>query len=29
MGSAGVLKSTDAGATWTVKGANVFGPYLP
>ena len=25
MGSQGVLKSTDAGATWTVLGANVFG----
>jgi hypothetical protein len=28
MGSQGILKSTDAGATWTVKGANVFGPAL-
>jgi hypothetical protein len=26
MGSQGILKSTDAGATWTVLGANVFGP---
>src|SRR5436309_5018983 len=25
MGSQGILKSTDAGATWTVLGANVFG----
>jgi hypothetical protein len=25
MGSQGVLKSTDGGATWTVKGADVFG----
>lgn len=25
MGSQGILKSTDGGATWTVKGANVFG----
>ena len=29
MGSAGVLKSTDAGATWTVKGADVFTPLYP
>src|SRR5688572_11792378 len=29
MGSQGILKSTDAGATWTVKGADVFGPGLP
>jgi len=28
MGSQGVLKSTNAGATWTVLGANVFGPAL-
>jgi hypothetical protein len=27
FGSAGVLKSTDNGATWSVKGADVFGPY--
>ena len=28
MGSQGILKSTDAGATWTVLGADVFGmPY--
>src|SRR5882724_8802115 len=26
MGSQGILKSTDAGATWTVLGADVFGP---
>ncbi len=26
MGSQGILKSTDAGATWTVLGAEVFGP---
>ena len=25
MGSQGILKSTDAGATWTLLGANVFG----
>src|SRR5207244_13537680 len=25
MGSQGILKSMDAGATWTVLGANVFG----
>ena len=25
MGSQGILKSTDAGSTWTVLGANVFG----
>ncbi|MDQ3930881.1 MAG: hypothetical protein M3328_17260, partial [Chloroflexota bacterium] len=29
MGSIGVLKSTDAGSTWAVKGANVFTPYYP
>ena len=29
MGSQGILKSTDAGATWTLLGANVFGPGLP
>jgi hypothetical protein len=29
MGSAGVLKSTDAGATWTVQGANIFNPIYP
>ena len=29
MGSQGILKSTDAGATWTVLGASVFGPDLP
>lgn len=28
MGSQGILKSTDAGATWTLLGANVFGPSL-
>jgi hypothetical protein len=28
MGSQGILKSTDAGAHWTVLGANVFGPAL-
>src|SRR5439155_19216024 len=28
MGSQGILKSTDAGAHWTVLGANVFGPGL-
>jgi hypothetical protein len=29
FGSAGILKSTDAGATWQVKGAGQFGPaYL-
>ena len=26
MGSQGILKTTDAGANWTVLGANVFGP---
>ncbi len=26
MGSQGILKSSDAGATWTVLGADVFGP---
>jgi hypothetical protein len=29
MGSQGILKSTDAGASWTLKGASVFGPGLP
>ena len=29
MGSQGILKSTDAGGTWTLLGANVFGPGLP
>jgi hypothetical protein len=29
MGSQGVLKSTDAGAHWTMLGANVFGAALP
>ncbi len=29
MGSQGILKSTDAGVTWTLLGANVFGPALP
>ncbi len=29
MGSQGILKSIDAGATWTVLGANVFGAALP
>src|SRR5437588_4086580 len=29
MGSQGVLKSTDAGATWTVLGADVFGMAFP
>jgi hypothetical protein len=29
MGSQGILKSTDAGATWSVLGGNVFGPGLP
>jgi hypothetical protein len=28
MGSQGILKSSDAGATWTLLGANVFGPAL-
>jgi len=28
MGSQGILKSTDAGATWSVVGANVFGAAL-
>jgi hypothetical protein len=28
MGSQGILKSTDAGATWTVIGASIFGPAL-
>ncbi len=29
MGSQGILKSTDAGAHWTMLGANVFGMALP
>jgi hypothetical protein len=29
MGSQGILKSTNAGASWTLLGANVFGPGLP
>jgi hypothetical protein len=29
MGSAGVLKSTNAGASWTVLGADVFNPQYP
>ncbi len=29
MGSQGILKSTDAGATWTVLGADVFGAAYP
>src|SRR5207253_5026640 len=29
MGSQGILKSTDAGATWTVLGADVFGMAYP
>ena len=29
MGSQGILKSTDAGATWTLLGASVFAPGLP
>src|SRR5205809_609784 len=29
MGSQGILKSTDAGATWVVLGADVFTPPLP
>src|ERR1051325_1697399 len=29
MGSQGILKSTDAGATWTVLGADVVCPALP
>jgi len=29
MGSQGILKSTDGGATWTVLAADVFGPALP
>ncbi|MGZ4983313.1 MAG: WD40/YVTN/BNR-like repeat-containing protein, partial [Chthoniobacterales bacterium] len=29
MGSQGILKSTNGGATWTVLGTNVFGAALP
>ena len=29
MGSQGILKSTNAGATWTLLGASVFAPALP
>ncbi|HEX9988980.1 MAG TPA: S-layer homology domain-containing protein [Chloroflexia bacterium] len=29
MGSAGILKSTDAGVTWAIKGADVFTGYYP
>src|ERR1700731_1278776 len=29
MGSQGILKSTNAGTTWTLLGSNVFGPGLP
>ena len=29
MGSQGILKSTDAGANWTVLAPDVFGPALP
>jgi hypothetical protein len=29
FGSAGILKSTDQGSTWTVKGQDVFGPAYP
>ena len=29
MGSQGILKSTNGGASWTVLGADVFGPALP
>jgi hypothetical protein len=29
MGSEGILKSTDAGANWTLLGADVFGPGFP
>jgi hypothetical protein len=29
MGSQGILKSTNAGATWTLLGANIFGAALP
>lgn len=29
MGSQGILKSTDAGATWAVLGASIFGAPLP
>ena len=28
MGSQGILKSTNAGASWTLLGANIFGPAL-
>ena len=29
MGSQGILRTTDGGASWTVLGASVFGPALP
>jgi hypothetical protein len=29
FGSVGLLKSTDFGATWSIKGSDVFGPYYP
>ena len=29
FGSAGLLKSTNQGASWEIKGAEVFGPYYP
>jgi hypothetical protein len=29
FGAAGVLKSTDAGETWTALGTDVFNPYFP
>ena len=29
MGSQGILKSTNGGASWTLLGASVFGPALP
>ncbi|HEV7242671.1 MAG TPA: hypothetical protein VGQ36_25810 [Thermoanaerobaculia bacterium] len=29
MGSQGILKSTDAGATWTTLAPDIFGPALP
>ncbi|HET6314515.1 MAG TPA: hypothetical protein VFH60_11830, partial [Chloroflexia bacterium] len=29
MGSVGIYKSTDAGGSWSVKGADVFGPAYP